>query len=69
MIMLDFVSEIVRNSISVFFGLLQTIVVVSFGALIKLYGDSRQTKADLNAAFCKIRALEERLNNLEEERD
>lgn len=57
----DIVGEVVRNSISVFFGLLQTILVVSFGALIKLYMDQRETKKDLDAAFQKIRCLEKRL--------
>lgn len=58
---MDIISEVVRNSISVFFGLLQTAIVASFAVIIKLYIDVRSLKKAMNAAFDKIREIQEKL--------
>jgi hypothetical protein len=54
----DIIGEIIRNSIAMFFALVQLILATSFGVLIVLYIDSRSLKKGMGAAFRKIRALE-----------
>jgi hypothetical protein len=55
---LNILAEIVRNAISMFFAILQIILVTSFGVVIKLYIDMRSAKKAINAGFRKTRALE-----------
>lgn len=50
--------EIVRNSIAMFFAIIQLILVTSFIVVIQLYIDMRSSKKAHNASFKKHRAME-----------
>lgn len=55
---LEILGEIVRQSIATFFALLQLALVASYMLQIKLYIDNRSSKKAVNAAFKKIRYIE-----------
>ena len=53
----DLVLEAVKNSITVFFGLLQLVIVSAVGGVVKLWLDVRDLRKDMDAAFDKIREV------------
>lgn len=52
--------EIVKQFITVFFGVFQALILVVIAASFKTYWDVRLLKKNMNAAFKKIRTLEKR---------
>ena len=50
--------EIISQSLSIFFGVLQSLILVVISGAFKMFMDIRDLKKDLNAAFLKIRELE-----------
>ena len=56
--------EIVKQFITVFFGVFQALILVVIAASFKTYWDVRLLKKNMNAAFKKIRTLEKRESEL-----
>ena len=60
--MTDFIPELLKNSVTLFFGILQVALIAAVGGLFKLYSDMIGIKKDMNQAFGRIRRIENQLD-------
>lgn len=57
--------DIIKQSLPVFFGVLQSLFLVVISGAFKIYFDVRKLKQDLRSAFTKIRNLEAKIKENE----
>lgn len=57
--------EIIHQSMQVFFGVLQALILVVISGAFKMFYDVKRLKRDLNSCFKKIREIEKRIQELE----
>lgn len=59
--LMDLSEEIIKATLTTFFGIMGTLMTAAIGAVIVMWSDVRALKKGQNAAFSKIRTLESKV--------